>query len=54
MKTALLKRLKRLEEVGAVVAEQPVELQIGYLKRLPAEYDGERHVVIVGRHTDGT
>ena len=49
MKTALLKRLKRLEEVRAVESQPPVEFQIGYVKRLPQEYNGERHVVIVGR-----
>jgi hypothetical protein len=49
MKTALLRRLKRLEEVRVVETEAPVEFQMGYLKRLPQEYTGERHVVTVGR-----
>jgi hypothetical protein len=53
MKTAILKRLKRLEEVRAIVAGPPVALQIGYLRGLPAEYTGERHVVTVGRDADG-
>jgi hypothetical protein len=54
MKTAILKRLKRLEEVRAVESQPPVEFQIGYVNRLPDEYTGERHVVTVGRAADGT
>ena len=54
MKTALLRRLKRLEEVRAIESLPPAELHIGYLKKLPAEYTGERHVVTVGRAADGT
>jgi len=53
MKAALLKRVQRLEEVR-VVACQPPEFQVGYLKKLPAEYTGERHIVTVGRDPDGT
>ena len=53
MKTALLKRLERLEEVRAVGSQPPVEIQLGYLKKLPPEYTGERHVVTVGRDTNG-
>ena len=53
MKAALLKRVQRLEEVR-VVASQPPEFQVGYLKKLPAEYAGERHIVTVGRDPDGT
>jgi hypothetical protein len=44
---AILGRLKRLEQVQAVALPPPVKLQIGYLKRLPAEYTGERYVVTV-------
>jgi hypothetical protein len=54
MKTALVKRLKRLEEVRAVESQPPVEFQIGYVKRLADEYTGERHVVTLGRAADGT
>jgi hypothetical protein len=54
MRTALLKRLKRLEEVRAVESQPPVEFQMGYLKKLPQEYTGERHAVTVGRAADGT
>ena len=49
MKTALLRRLKRLEEVRAVGSQPPLEFQVGYVKRLPHEYTGERYVVTVGR-----
>jgi hypothetical protein len=52
MKTALLKRVQRLEEVR-VVACQPPEFQVGYLKELQADYTGERHVVTIGRDPDG-
>ena len=54
MRTALLKRLKRLEEVRVVGSRPPMELQIGYVKKLPSDYAGERHVVTVGRDTNGT
>jgi hypothetical protein len=53
MKTALLRRVKRLEVVRAVGTRPPLEWQIGYLKKLPADYTGERHVVTVGRAADG-
>ena len=54
MRPALLKRLKRLEEVRVVGSRPPMELQIGYIKKLPANYTRERHVVTVGRAADGT
>ena len=54
MKTALLKRLKRLEDVRAVGSQAPVEFQIGYVKRLPPDYAGERRAVIVGSASNGT
>jgi hypothetical protein len=50
---SLLTRLKRLENVRAAERLPQVELQIGYLKKLPPEYTGERHVVTVGRLSDG-
>ena len=53
MKTALLKRLRHLEQVHTVEGQGPLEFQIGYLKKLPEEYDGERHMVTVGRAADG-
>ena len=53
MRTALLKRVKRLEVVRAVESQPPVEFQIGYVKKPPADYTGERHVVTVGRAVDG-
>ena len=47
IKAALLKRLQRLEEVRAA-EPRPIELQFGYLKRLPPDYTGERHGVSPG------
>ena len=32
----------------------PVEFQVGFAKRLPAEYNGDSHLVTVGRDPDGT
>jgi hypothetical protein len=49
-----LTRLKRLEHVQAAERWPQIELQIGYLKKLPPEYTGERHVVTVDRLSDGT
>ena len=51
---ALLTRIKRLETVHAIEHLPPVEVQIGYIKELPEEYAGERHVITVGRDTNGT
>ena len=50
---SLLTRLKRLEHVRAAQCWPQIELQIGYLKRLPPEYVGERHVATVGQLPDG-
>ena len=52
MKAALLKRLQRLEEVRGGQC-QPPEFQVGYLKQLPPEYSGERHIITIGRDPDG-
>ena len=52
MKATLLKRLQRLEEVRCVACRPP-EFQIGYLKELPPEYPGERHLGTVSRDPDG-
>jgi hypothetical protein len=53
MKAALLKRLKRLEEVQASENLPPPEYQTGYLTELPHEYTGDRHIVTVGRDANG-
>jgi hypothetical protein len=53
MRAALLKRLQRLEEVRGVACQRP-EFQVGYIKELPPEYPGERHLVTVSRDPDGT
>jgi hypothetical protein len=51
---SLLTRLKRLENVRAAERRPQVELQIGhYVKELPSEYTGERHVVTLGQLRDG-
>ena len=51
MRAALRSRLQRLE-VG-VEAQKPQLFRSGYLKTLPADYVGERHVVIVTREPSG-
>jgi hypothetical protein len=48
---SLLTRLKEL--VRAAKRFPQVEPQIGYLTKLPREYEGERHIVSVGRLADG-
>jgi hypothetical protein len=47
MKARTLSRLKRLETHPG--QRPPLAFRIGLLKRLPADYVGERHVVIVER-----
>src|ERR1700676_924664 len=47
MRAALRSRLERLEVV--VEPKKPPLFRAGYLKTLPADYVGERHVVIVKR-----
>jgi hypothetical protein len=47
MKAALRSRLERLEVKGD--PKKPPLFRAGYLKTLPADYVGERHVVIVKR-----
>jgi len=51
MKLSLIARVGRLERIEARVAETHFQVQIGYLKRLPADYRGGRHVATVGQHT---
>ena len=48
-----LKRLRHLEQVHTVEGQGPLDFQMGYLKKLPPEYAGERHVVTVGLGADG-
>jgi hypothetical protein len=55
MKVGLIARVGRLERLEARAAEKDFQVQIGYLKRLPADYQGDRHVVTVGQQAaDGT
>jgi len=43
---ALNRRLRRLEEqLRPIVAERQITVQCGNLRRLPADYSGQRHVV---------
>jgi hypothetical protein len=51
MRAALRSRLERLEV--KVEPKKPDFFRTGYLKTLPADYVGERHVVIVKREPSG-
>jgi hypothetical protein len=52
MRSALLARLKRLEQVR-LADSRPPEFQIGYLEKLPPDYTGDRHIVTISRDPDG-
>jgi hypothetical protein len=52
MKARLLARLQRLETQSA--GSRPSLFRYGWLKPLPDDYDGERHVVIVKREAAGS
>ncbi len=47
MRSKLLARLERLE--ARAEPDAPLTFRYGWLTRLPADYTGERHVVIVKR-----
>ncbi len=51
MRAALRSRLEKLEV--EVERKKPQLIRCGYLKTLPADYVGERHVVIVSRKPSG-
>ena len=51
MRAALHSRLERLKVV--VEPKKPQLIRSGYLKTLPTDYVGERHVVIVKREPAG-
>ena len=51
MRAALRSRLERLEV--RLEPKKPHFFRSGYLKTLPADYVGERHVVIVKREPSG-
>jgi hypothetical protein len=54
MRTALLSRVRRLEEVRAVEdSNHTLRFEFAYLKLLPRDYRGPRHIVTVGRRLDG-
>ena len=50
---AILGRLKRLETRAVTLGDGRLEVQLGYMKKLPPEYTGERHVVTVGQLPNG-
>ena len=45
MKATLISRLERLEARSAV--QKPVKFRYGRVRRLPHDFTGERHVVVV-------
>jgi len=47
VKSRLLERIKRVEQMQKLA--KPAIFQSGYLKPLPEDYVGERHVVTVSR-----
>ena len=51
MRAALRSRLERLEVV--IAPKKPQRFRSGYLKTLPADYVGERHVAILKREPAG-
>ena len=54
MKTALLRRLKRLEIVkGFQESNRRLKIEFEYVRQLPREYSGLRHIVTVGRRPNG-
>jgi hypothetical protein len=54
MKSALLTRLKRLETERAVAeSNRSLKFEFAYLKLLPREYDGPRHIIKMGQRPDG-
>ena len=47
---SLVSRLARLERIEArTAAYRSITVQYGHLKKLPAEYNGSRHIVTVSR-----
>jgi hypothetical protein len=51
---SLLTRLKHLEQVRDLDSSKPrLEVQLGYMKKLPPEYTGQRHVVTAGQLPNG-
>ena len=51
---SLLARVKRLETMKAVEdSNRPLKVEFAYLKQLPREYSGPRHIVSVSKRADG-
>ena len=54
MRSALLARVKPMKTVRAVEERnRPLKIEFAYLKLLPREYEGPRHIVKVGQRPDG-
>jgi len=54
MRSAPLARVKRLETVRAAEErDRPLKVEFAYLKQLPREYSGPRHIVSVSKRQDG-
>ena len=54
MRSALLKRVERLETVqGFQESDRRLKIEFAYLKQLPREYSGPRHIVTVCRRLNG-
>jgi hypothetical protein len=54
MRSALRTRLKRLETARAAEErDRPLKVEFAYLKQLPREYSGPRHIVSVSKRPDG-
>jgi hypothetical protein len=43
----IARRLARLEAIAIKTAELPLKFRYGFVKPLPADYVGERHLVVV-------
>jgi hypothetical protein len=54
MRPNVLAPLKRLETVRAAeVRDRPLKVEFAYLKQLPREYSGPRHIVSGSKRPDG-
>jgi hypothetical protein len=52
MKSTLRSRLKRLEDRTA--AQRANLIRMGVLRKLPSDYAGERHIVVIHRNSNST
>ena len=42
----IARRVARLEAIAIKISEVPPKFRFGFAKRLPADYVGERHLVV--------